>query len=246
MNTDLVRELFRSLENTLYERVRIIEDILNKTNATQGMPPAPPPSPSPEYEEMMQRWKDLAILVQSLEQRMTGLETNVARIGRLEEAVSRLLTAATEKEERCVDEVEAELEVETAELEALDADVDASALEIANQQSLRRAVSALPERPEEQEKAAEDADDEAEEELEEDEVEEEEVEEEVSVAEEESDEDGETTEEEELAVEEFEYRKRTYYRDTANNVYAADEDGDIVSEPIGTWNPQTKKIVPLH
>lgn len=48
--------------------------------------------------------------------------------------------------------------------------------------------------------------------------------------------------EEELALEEFEYKGKTYYKDEDNQVYEMDEEGDI-SEPIGVWNG--KRIIPF-
>lgn len=49
-------------------------------------------------------------------------------------------------------------------------------------------------------------------------------------------------EEKELALEEFEYKGKTYYKDEENQVYEMDEEGDI-SEPIGSWNG--KRIIPF-
>jgi hypothetical protein len=69
---------------------------------------------------------------------------------------------------------------------------------------------------------------------------EEEVEEEVEVAEEEVEEEAE--EEAEVQLEEFEYKGSTYYRDGDNNVYMADEDGELVDEPIGVWNEAKQRI----
>lgn len=63
---------------------------------------------------------------------------------------------------------------------------------------------------------------------------EEEVEEEVEEAEEEA-------EEEEL--EEFEFKGVTYYKDTELNVYKMDENGELVTEPIGVWSTTKNKII---
>jgi hypothetical protein len=66
-----------------------------------------------------------------------------------------------------------------------------------------------------------------------------EEEEEVVEAESEAEEEGEA-----LELEEFEYKGSTYYRDSDNNVYMADEDGDVnVEEPIGVWNEAKQRIV---
>lgn len=41
---------------------------------------------------------------------------------------------------------------------------------------------------------------------------------------------------------EFEYKGNTFYRDSENNVFMTDEDGDLVEDPIGTWNPERNRI----
>ena len=72
------------------------------------------------------------------------------------------------------------------------------------------------------------------------------LEEEIEVEEEEEpivEEEEEVEEEQELALEEFEYRGTTYWKDDENNVYGADEDGEVNTDPIGTWNG--KRILPL-
>ena len=76
------------------------------------------------------------------------------------------------------------------------------------------------------------------------EVEAEEVEEEGEA--EEIEEEGEAEEEEEaegVAMEEFEYKGVTYYRDAENQVYQLDEDGDLDDTPIGVWNEAKQKVI---
>ena len=70
----------------------------------------------------------------------------------------------------------------------------------------------------------------------------EEVEEEAEEAAEEAEE---AAEEEamEVELEEFEYKGSSYYRDTDNNVFMADEDGELVADAIGVWNPVKQRIV---
>ena len=80
-----------------------------------------------------------------------------------------------------------------------------------------------------------------EEEQEEEEQEEEEQEEQEDDADEENDGPEDDAEEEELT--EFEYKGNTFYRDSNNNVFMTDEDGDLVEEPIGSWNPEKNRIV---
>lgn len=72
--------------------------------------------------------------------------------------------------------------------------------------------------------------------VEEEVVEVEEVEEEVEGEGEEEEEDGE-------ALEEFEWKGVTYYRDSEKNVYRMDEDGDLQDEPVGRWNEEKQKVV---
>ena len=84
-------------------------------------------------------------------------------------------------------------------------------------------------------------------------MEEEEAEVEVEVEEEAEEEEAEEEAEEAEApdgpeddaeeLEEFEYKGNTFYRDSDNNVFMLDEDGDLVDEPIGTWSAEKNKIV---
>jgi hypothetical protein len=76
-------------------------------------------------------------------------------------------------------------------------------------------------------------------------LEEEEVEEVEEVEEEEVDgaEEEEGEEEDGEALEEFEWKGVTYYRDSEKNVYRMDEDGDLQDEPVGRWNEEKQKVV---
>ncbi len=52
-------------------------------------------------------------------------------------------------------------------------------------------------------------------------------------------------EEEDNAEEEltdFLYKGKTYYLDSEYNVYAQDENGDLIEDPVGTYNQATRKI----
>jgi HSP90 family molecular chaperone len=69
-------------------------------------------------------------------------------------------------------------------------------------------------------------------------VEAEEVEEEEEVVEEEAEEDGDAVE-----LEEFMYKERTFYKDPENKVYMMDADGDLVEEPIGSWDEARKRVL---
>jgi len=73
------------------------------------------------------------------------------------------------------------------------------------------------------------------------------VEDEGEAAEEEEaavEDEGEAAEEEEAEeLEEFLYKGSTYYRDSENNVFTTDEDGELVDTPVGKWNAERKRIV---
>ena len=49
----------------------------------------------------------------------------------------------------------------------------------------------------------------------------------------------------EVELEEFIYKKKTYYKDGENQVYQMDSDGNLDDSPIGVWNEQTQRIHPM-
>ena len=72
------------------------------------------------------------------------------------------------------------------------------------------------------------------------------VEEEVLEEEVEEEEEEEVKEEaQEVELEEFIYKKKTYYKDAENQVYQTDSDGNLDDSPIGVWNEQTQRIHPM-
>jgi hypothetical protein len=66
------------------------------------------------------------------------------------------------------------------------------------------------------------------------------VEEEEEVVEEEEEEE-EEEEAEELSP--FEYKGATYYRDSDNSVFMADDEGELITTPIGVWSEVKKRII---
>jgi hypothetical protein len=50
-------------------------------------------------------------------------------------------------------------------------------------------------------------------------------------------------EEEAVELQEFEYKGATYYRDSDNNVFTTDEDGELNEEPFGVWNEAKQRIL---
>jgi hypothetical protein len=66
------------------------------------------------------------------------------------------------------------------------------------------------------------------------------IEEEEEVEEEEEEVEEEDEEEDEL--EEVTYKNKTYYKDSENNVYRLNKDGEIDDTPIGRWNEKTQSV----
>ncbi len=238
MSTEVVRELFRNLETTLHDRLKVIEDILSTTRQTVSNSSNVNPA---AFEEGLTKLKKH---IESLEEYTMGevraLAYNHDMLEKRVESLERSMKSSIESfltinstigmmqkrmdDEKPVEAAEVEAEIEETQEAALNADVDPVAAETKARAALVKAVEELEEEEEvEQEEQEEEEEIEVEEEVEEEEVEEEEV--------------------EELELEEFDYKKKTYYRDQHNNVYIADEEGCVdPSAVIGIWNPKTKKI----
>lgn len=243
MSIETIRSLFRVLENTLHERLTVIEDVIgNQTRSSET---------SNENVEVHQRLASLEGMFGRIHDYVNSIKAEQIALNRRLDVLhanmqleSAGLRAVPASDERPVEAVEAEVELETAEAEALDADIDASEVERGATEALKDAVKALPlpvsvsakEVEEEVEDQAEDkdqAEDEGEAEAEDEDQTEDKAEAEA---------EAEPEEEAGVSVEEFIYRNKTYYRDSDNKVYRADEEGDILDEVIGVWNPTTKKI----
>ena len=236
MSTEVVRELFRNLETTLHDRLKVIEDILSTTRQSVNNSNVNPAT----FEEGLSK---LQKHIESLEEYTMGevrtLAYNHDMLEKRVESLERSMKSSIESfltinntigmmqkrmdDEKPVEAAEVEAEIEETQEAALNADVDPVGAESKARAALVKAVEELQE-----EEVVEETSEE--EEVEEEEVEEEEVEEEE-------------VEEEELELEEFDYKKKTYYRDQHNNVYIADEDGCVdPNAVVGIWNPKTKKI----
>lgn len=226
MSTEVVRELFRNFENNLRDRLRVIEDILTTTKQSSSVGDTQAVDTklgelqryiASVEEYAMGEVRTLAYNHDNLESRVMSLESAMRSAVDTLKTITSTVGSLQKRidDERPVEAVEAEVELEETQEAALNADVDAVATEKKAKAALAKAVEQLEEEEEEVE----------EEEVEEEELEEEEV------------------EEEELELEEFQYKNKTYYRDQNSNVYIADEDGCVDPEQIvGIWNPKTKKI----
>jgi hypothetical protein len=277
MSSDsVVRDLFRSLESSLHERLGMIEDIIRmRLNA----------SPQEEDDGSADRIRALEELVATLTDRLVALEmtreeaneVHVHRVGAAgEEIAAAVAPAALPKTEeiwiepmrdlkielpvavtpvavpevvlakplatkplnKIVEEPVAEEEEEAVEEEVVE--------EIVEEEVVEEEV--VEEEVVEEEVVEEVVEEEVVEEVVEEEVVEEVVEEEVveeEVTEEVVEDDDEEAEEEGVAVEQFEYKGKTYFRDSDNQVYAASkEDPDQPDEnPIGTWDTARERIL---
>ena len=245
MSNDMVRELFRGLENTLYERLRIIEDILAKQREN-GV--------NPHMSGVEKNLNEISTQMQRVEaETVCQINDMNARVSKWMSGMSQLQADVNalrdelrkrKDDERPVELVQAQLEQQAAESAALDADVNASEVEKNAKVALQKAVHGLsvkiPPAPTLEELEKEEEEEEEEEVVEEGEVVEEEeeiVEEEEEIVEEEEEEVVEEEEEEEEQAEElveFKFKGKTYYHDSEFKVYIPDEDG-AVGEPIGIY-----------
>lgn len=226
MSSDMIRELFKSLENTLHERLRIIEDILSHSSASAAKKPT-------VAEDVTKIFDAHNLMFDNLNMRMKRLEELLEKKSPVDPDVG-------------VEAVEAVVALESAETEAMEiassslADTDTNEgtkIEVAAKVALKKAVEALvPDVEEEEEEVVEEEEEVEEVEEEEEVVEEEEVEEVVE------EEEVEEEEEEEVALTPFTFRGKTYYKDNENQVYQEDDEGTVVPEPIGLWNETMKKI----
>ncbi len=73
--------------------------------------------------------------------------------------------------------------------------------------------------------------------------EEEEEQEEDEQEEQEEEEQEEEEQEEAVEYEEIEYKGVTYYKDSENQVYVLDADGDLDDTPVGVWNEEKKTVL---
>lgn len=214
MSIETIHELFVSLESTLRERLRIIENVMIKS-----------------LEEQVQPTHNKDALQHAVHALHSAIYEQGKQIHDLKEEIKILKAAPRQPDtsEVGVEAAEAAVELETVMCAALDAaDVqEGTKIEVAAKFALAKAVDALNQEAEEEVV-----------EEEEEVVEEEVVEEEEEVVEEEEVEE----EEEELVLTEFMYRNKKYYKDTENQVYQEDDDGAVIPEPIGTWNETMKKI----
>jgi len=273
MSTEVIQELCRNIETTLHDRLTVIQDILKTTkqsSVTGDSTAVQTKLIELEHhitnvdEYTMGEVRTLAYNNDQLEKRVELLESSMQKATDTLLTLNHTIRSLQKRidDERPVEAVEAEVEVEETQEAALNADADVIATEAKAKESMTRVVEELVDEGEEEEE-------------EEEEQEEEELELESFIYKKKTyardqnnnvynlDEEGSadvsevvgiwnpTTkkidpvpqEEETPELEAFDYAKKTYCRDSENNVYSVDADGCAdVSEIIGLWNPKTKKI----
>ena len=229
----MIRELFRGVETTLYERLRIIEDILVKQRQEDTNPHMA--GVEKNLHETIQRMQVVEdATAKQIEQMNKKFDKWMEGMCSMQEEINTLrveLRNRNKVDERPVELVQAQLEQKST----LENEPPATVVEKKAKVALENAIRALPivavkEEVEEVE---------VEEEVEEEEVVEETEEEEVEVEEEVVEE--EVEEEEEEALTPFDFKGKTYYHDADYKVYIPDEDG-AVSDPVGIYDPATKRI----
>ena len=279
MNTEVVKELleafntklntqFDDTKNKLHGHLMVIQDILTSTRESASSGDSSLVKKNLDALTLHFRgFEDYAMgEIRTLAYNHDVLEKRVEAILETLQTVHTTIGSLQKRmdDDRPVEAVEAEVEVEETQEAALNAEIDVIAAEAKAKESLSKAVQALKVEEEEEEE---------EEEQEEEEEEDLDLEsftyKKTSYARDQNnnvynlDEEGNADisevvgiwnpvtkkidpvpqEEEAPELEAFEYQKKTYCRDAENNVYPVDEDGCAdISEIVGTWNPKTKKI----
>lgn len=220
MSDSTIQQLFVNLERTIHDRLNVIQEVMQSTRPLQ---PAYTGNtnyaPCQDTSMLLQKIYTLEATVQQMNTDMTFLREKIEK--------NDILPL------RPIDGIEVvpKREVVLEEEKPL-----SFADRLLLNKKARKALEA-----EEMGEAYKEPMDVVEDEVEEaEEAEEAEVEEEAEEAEEPEEEEAEEEAEE---LEDFEYKGSTYYRDSENNVFMTDENGELVDEPIGKWNSEKQRIV---
>jgi len=228
MSDSTIQHLFLNLERTIHDRLNVIQEVMQATRSA----PAPPVAPVQPYGNVNYApCQDTSMLLQkiyTLEATVQKMNTEVASLREKIEKNDILPL-------RPIDGIEVVPKREVV--------LEETPLSFADRLLLNKKARKALEAEEmgESYKAEEEAMDIVEDEAEAEEAQEEDQHAEEAEAEEVEEEAEEAEEAEEL--EEFEYKGSTYYRDSENNVFMTDEEGELVDQPIGTWNAEKQRIV---
>jgi len=248
MSESTIQHLFRSLEHTVRERLDCIQEVLQ---SRPSIPVAPQPQvtgtnttyvPCQDTNMLLQKIQSLESANHALLMMIHGVKNELASL-----RVS-MDTAQTILPLRPIDGIEVipkrEISIPETETEPLSAadrlllnKKARKALEAEEMGEVR--TDSYPLSMEIQEDTEEEVDAG---------MDVEEAEAQAQVEEAEAEADAEAEEEAEEAqeaeeLEEFEYKGSTYYRDSENNVFMTDSDGELVDQPIGTWNSLKLRII---
>ena len=258
MSDSTIQQLFVNLERTIHDRLNVIQEVMQNTRSAQPAPVAQyaaPYSGNVNYAPC----QDTSMLLQKIYTLEATVKQMNTEMGSLREKIEKhdILPLRPIDGIEVVPKREVVLEetplsfadrllLNKKALKALEAEEMGEVYKEDNEHD--QPMDIVEDDEEDQHAEADAAEDEhveeeeAEEEPEEETEEaEEEPEEEAEEAEEEAEEAEEEAEAEEL--EEFEYKGSTYYRDSENNVFMTDEEGELVDQPIGTWNAARQRIV---
>lgn len=231
----VIRELFRSLENSIHERLRMIEDVIQlgrqPFEAEGDAMPGSVAEKLASIEEMMTNISSRLTVLESGQgdaSTSAGPGADTVHVNRIGIQPQGLWVNAMKGLEIVLEPAASSAASVTNE----EMEVDVAAEEDEEEDAVIEVV---------EEEAAEEAEAVAETEAVE-EAEEAEVEAEA-VAEAEEAEEAEAEEEEAVELEEFQFKNTTYYRDSENQVYGLDGDGELKEEPIGTWDVARQRVL---
>lgn len=199
MSENTIKELFRSLERTVSDRLKVIDDLMRAYETKAS--PLPTGPTGPRGPTGCEPWSvTLLERISSLEKEVRSLRSELDSRGPLIPQYPMSGIEVIPKKEVVLTETSPE------------------PLSVADRLLLN--TSALKALEQEEEEVI---------------VEQEEQEEEEEV------EDNQEEEGEEL--EEFTYKGNTYYRDADKNVFMADEEGELITVPVGVWSEVKKRII---
>ena len=230
MSENTIKELFRNLERTVSDRLKVIDDLLR----TYEGRPAPNSGPTAPWQPPAYSGA-LGPVVR--ESKPSGPEpwalALLERISSLEAEVRSLRTDLDNTRGPLIPQYPMNgLEV-VPKKEVVLTETGPEPLSVADRLLLN--TSALKALEQEEEESVQP------EEYAEEQEQEQEQEEQEEYAEQEQEEEEEQEDAEEL--EEFEYKGSTYYRDADNNVFMADDEGELVTTPVGVWSEVKKRII---
>ena len=222
MSENTIKELFRSLERTVSDRLKVIDDLM-RAYETRSPPAYNNPLPTgpiaagmysgPRGPTGCEPWS-VALLdrIASLEKEVRSLRSELDSRGPLIPPYPMNGIEVVPKKEVVLTETSPEpLSVADRLL------LNTSALKALEQEEDEAVVDNQEEQEQEQEEQEED--------------------EEVIVQ------DQEEEQEEDEELEEFEYKGSTYYRDSDKNVFMADDEGELIATPVGVWSEVKKRII---